>query len=78
MDYDKFYKWLVSNKQMSNRSAKDVLSRCKRVCRITGSSQIDSNTDSIIEKNPEFNNCSIFIKSQLKRAVALHNEFLKG
>lgn len=78
MNYDDFYDWLILKKQMSNRSAKDVISRCKRVCKLTVSSEIEKGTEQTLEKISEYNECSMFIKSQLKRAISLYNEFKKG
>ena len=67
--------WLVEEKKMSIRSAKDVLSRCGRICRMLDIDAIDENTfDQLIESD-NYNECSMFIKSQLKRTVTLYSEF---
>ena len=75
MKYDKFYNWLILKKQMNNLSAKDVLSRCRRVLKITNQEKIDHNTLELIIGTNEFERCSNSIKSQLKRAVTLYNDF---
>ena len=32
MNYDTFLEWLLTEKKLSLRAAKDVVSRCKRIC----------------------------------------------
>lgn len=69
--------WLINEKNMSIRSAKDVRSRCGRVCRMLNIDFIDSDTLDELQNNYEFEESSMFIKSQLKRAVTLYVEFEK-
>lgn len=78
MEYDKFYEWLVSDKKMNHRSAKDVVSRCKRVCNISGVSSIDDKTEIQLINASGYDETSMFVKSQLKRSIVLYNEFLRG
>lgn len=68
--------WLIEEKKMSIRSAKDVLSRCGRICRMLDIDTIDENTFNQLIKSDKYNECSMFIKSQLKRTVTLYSEFL--
>lgn len=76
MDYDKFYQWLIEEKSLSNRSAKDVVSRCKRICtKILSLDNLNDSTIDMLNSNDEFLNCSMFVKSQLRRAASLYNEF---
>lgn len=75
MDYTAFYEWLMNENNMNNRSAKDVLSRCRRVCKILQIENIDSNTSEGLNSCPEFTNKSMFIKSQLRRAVVLYTTY---
>lgn len=76
MDYDKFYQWLIEEKSLSNRSAKDVVSRCKRICtKILSVETMSESTIDMLNSNEIFLNCSMFIKSQLRRAVSLYIEF---
>lgn len=75
MDKEKVLQWLIEDKHMSIRSAKDVLSRCGRVCRMLQISEIDDNTLGKLLECDGFKNSSMFIKSQLKRTVALSLEF---
>ena len=34
MNYDIFLNWLIDEKKLSQRAAKDVVSRCKRICKM--------------------------------------------
>ena len=70
-----FYDWLVTEKNMSNRAAKDVLSRCKRVCSLLNIQEINKDSLNELLSNERFRSCSMFIKSQLKRAIVLALEF---
>jgi len=78
MDYVVFKQWLQDEKEMSVRSATDVVSRCKRINRITKEENINDNTISLLIENGEYEDMSSFIKSQLKRAVTLYLEYSKG
>ena len=75
MDTVKFLEWLSSEKSMSARSAKDVVSRCSRVNRLLGIEELGVDAIDLLKKNDEFQNSSTFIRSQLKRAVSLYVEF---
>ena len=75
MCYDDFLTWLLNEKKLSRRAAKDVVSRCKRICNILDIKKIDSSTISELNSNAEFSEKSVFIKSQLRRAVNLWVEF---
>lgn len=75
MDYTGFLNWLVVEKKMSQRSAKDVISRCKRVCKILGVENIDLDSSEKLLQDDEYKANSMFVKSQLKRAATLFTEF---
>lgn len=75
MEYEEFYKWLITEKSMSIRAAKDVLSRCRRICTFLHADIIDEKTVSDLNSNEDFNKQSMFIKSQLRRAATLWNEY---
>lgn len=77
MDYLVFRQWLQDEKNMSVRSAKDVVSRCKRINRMTEEEDIDEKTVSVLIEMEDYDNMSSFIKSQLKRAATLYLEFIK-
>lgn len=77
MDSDKLVEWLVVEKQMGTRSAKDILSRCGRVYRMLGVDTLDENSLELLQQNKQFKASSMFVKSQLKRTVTLCLEFMK-
>lgn len=77
MDYVVFKQWLQDEKNMSSRSATDVVSRCKRINRMTEEYEINDNTVSVLIEMESYDNMSSYIKSQLKRAATLYLEFTK-
>ena len=77
MDYVVFKQWLQDEKNMSSRSATDVVSRCKRINRMTEEDDINDNTVSVLIEMESYDNMSSYIKSQLKRAATLYLEFTK-
>ena len=76
MMYEEFRAWLKSSKGFSTRSSNDVISRLKRVMVLADVETVDTNTNSLIEDSDQFINCSMSVKSQLRRAIILYNEFL--
>ncbi len=76
MDSTKLVEWLIVEKQMSSRSAKDVLSRCGRVYRMLGVDTLNDKSLEELQQNDQFLKSSMFVKSQLKRAVTLCLEFM--
>lgn len=75
MAYLEFQKWLLEN-GMTERSSRDVVSRVKRVLTLTNQTKVNGYTlEKLIESN-EYQKCSVFIRSQLKRSVNLYLEFL--
>lgn len=75
MNYMDLYQWLIQEKQLGSRSAKDVVSRCKRISRMLDTDVLNHSTANFLEQNEQFANCSIYIKSQLRRALSLVIEF---
>lgn len=75
MNYPDFYQWLVQEKQLGSRSAKDVVSRCKRISRMLDTDVLNQSTATCLTQSEQFVDCSIYIKSQLKRALSLAIEF---
>lgn len=78
MNYQFFFQWLKDDKHMTERSARDVVSRCKRIQKITNSDDLVNCTENLLIECNNFSNYSMFIKSQLKRALFLYSEFCKG
>lgn len=76
MDTQNLLVWLMEEKKMSKRAAKDVLSRCGRVYRILEIDQLDNNSLMKLQETHEFQESSMFVKSQLKRTVTLCLEFM--
>lgn len=72
----KFLDWLISTKGFQRRSARDVISRLKR---ISNEFKFDSSTSGtaleLIEKRELFPTVSTVIRSQLKRSLRLFIEF---
>ena len=75
MDYQEFLTWLETERKMSTRSARDVVSRLRRVVGLLGSDSIDSTSISKLNDITAFDECSMFIKSQLRRSVHLYLEY---
>ena len=59
---------------MSERSARDVVSRLRRISVLSNSSKLDNTTIQKLNELDSFNECSMFIKSQLRRALCLYLE----
>ena len=76
MDTQKLLAWLMDDKKMSKRAAKDGLSRCGRVYRILGVDYLDDSSLMKLQETQEFQESSMFVKSQLKRTVTLCLEFM--
>ena len=75
-----FIDWLKQEKNYTSRAASDVLSRIRRMKRFAAqTSELESqNHDNIIEKVESFNNITKSIKSQLRRAQILYNEYIEN
>ena len=78
MDSTRLLEWLMTEKKMSIRSAKDVVSRCGRIYRILDIGAIDDDTMDTLQNNEEFKASSMFITSQLNRTVTLCLEFMNS
>lgn len=76
MSYQEFLIWLETERKMNTRSARDVVSRLKRVAGMLDSNDFDSMSVSKLNEIAEFNKCSMFIKSQLRRSVNLYLEYI--
>ena len=75
MDFDNFFNWLTTEKKFSKRSASDAVSRLRRALIILDTKNIDLTSLEELNSSPKFNNCSKFVKSQLRRTISLYNEF---
>lgn len=72
---DVFEMWLKEEKNMTQRSAKDVISRCKRVQRLIDCEGLNAQSLKLLLQSEEYGELSPFIRSQLKRALTLYLEF---
>ncbi|MCZ8150090.1 MAG: DNA (cytosine-5-)-methyltransferase [Roseomonas sp.] len=74
-----FEEWLSDRRQLTPRSAGNVASRLRRVQRMLGRSIESADHRDVVHelsKRPEFQDLTVSVRSQLKRAVQLHAEFL--
>ncbi|MEI7028394.1 DNA cytosine methyltransferase [Paenibacillus sp. y28] len=76
-----FVQWLKDEKGYTGRAAGDVLSRIRRIMRILASNSnevYEGNTDVIssLKCKEEFQGCTASVKSQLKRAQKLFDEYV--
>lgn len=74
---ENFKEWLMQNKKMKHRSARDVISRVKRVSKYVNVKMNvdDSDLVNLLEKNSEFSKLSKFVRPQMRRALILYREF---
>lgn len=75
-----FRQWLISEKNFTMRSSKDVLSRTRRAMKMIRITSKSSRDKAVFElaQNDEFKAASTFIRSQLKRSVTLYLSFLQA
>lgn len=75
-----FINWLITNKGLKERSAKDVYSRYNRALRFTEINPCSDREDVIyyLSKCDEFKTLSVSVKSQIKRAIRFYLEFCNG
>lgn len=78
MQYEEFLAWLQEKNGMNIRSARDVVSRTKRILIITKQKNINDESMKLLTASKEFEGLSMSIKSQLKRAVTLYLEFARA
>ena len=70
-----FMQWLQNEKNYTQRSARDVQSRLKRVLLITNEKEPTDETLNLLEASEEFATFKNYIRSQLRRAVKLYEEY---
>jgi len=74
-----FRTWLRETQSYTDRSAGNVVSRLHRVRKLIGPvTRFNRTVDAVhaLEKTTDFSKFSASVKSQLKRAIRLHSEFL--
>lgn len=77
MKYAEFLEWLQTERNMNIRSARDVVSRIKRALIMLNADEINDKSIEKLCKLPAFLECSISVKSQIKRSIALYYEYIK-
>lgn len=78
MDMTAFKKWLMKSKKYGKKAAQDVVSRLKRVRKIINIDYSLTEENKVLNKlakTKEFNNLTMSVRSQLRRAVKLLCEY---
>ena len=72
-----FYDWLQKEKHLSQKSARDVLSRLKRVKNYVDFSGKGSDEELLFKmsQNSDFQKLTMSVKSQLRRAIHLAKKY---
>ena len=70
-----FNSWLCEQKNYKERSARDACSRLRRVYLILNKESVNNDTVEELEKNEEFKELSISVRSQLRKSVRLYLEY---
>lgn len=70
-----FSKWLCEKKNYTERSARDVSSRLKRVRVLLNVEKVNTNTIDELEKVDGFKGLSMSVRSQLRKSVRLYLEY---
>lgn len=78
MESDVFCQWLKKDKNMSERAAKDVISRCKRIQKMMKMEELSICSEGLLIECESYSTCSMFVKSQLKRALFLYSEYCRS
>lgn len=80
MQTDKFMNWVGEKYKMGDKSARDVISRLKRVTKYVDVDLPITDEELIFRLGTieEFKNLSMTVKSQLKRSVKLYREYKRG
>lgn len=76
--YKEFSEWLELNTKLSRYSISSVVSRCKRACKISGDKTVNKKTLKKMEESDIYSSMSIYVKSQMKRAIDLYLKFMEG
>ena len=73
-----FERWLCDKVGFQERTARDTLSRLRRVSTMTDALKPKSEDELLfrLKQSDEFLRCSPSVRSQLKRAAVLYREFL--
>jgi hypothetical protein len=74
---EEFKQWLKRSVKLGDPSAKDVASRVRRASGFVNLDSKQSTEDLLhaMSKHHEFKQLSVFVRSQLRRAVTLYREY---
>jgi len=77
MDNAAFQYWLTNSVGLQLKSARDVVSRVRRASKYVDL-DLEIGNDKLIDllqKNPAYEKLSMYVRSQLRRAVLLYREY---
>ena len=77
MEKNVFNEWLINEKKLTSKSARDVVSRYVRVSSMLGSEPKSIQEIDYLADNDLFIECTKTVKSQLRRAIRLYIEYLE-
>ncbi len=72
-----FIEWLQKEKNYKEKTSHDIVSRLKRVNQLLGTTDEPMVALNRIEKNNDFKCLTHSVRSQLRKALRLYDEFLK-
>ena len=75
MDFVAFKTWLIDYKGMTTRAASDVPSRLRRITKLLDCVDVDNTTYANLKRNSTYQEYSVTVRSQMKRALTLYLEF---
>jgi hypothetical protein len=75
-----FKQWISQTHGYTDKTVRDVVSRLNRVRKLVKLTANDSQESilDMLEKNNKFKSCGYSVKSQLRKSVKLHFEFLES
>lgn len=79
IDREHFIGWLINTRHFSKRAASDTVSRINRADKIHAMSAVpDSLYLYELQQSDEFNELSVSVRSQIKRAANLYNDYVSS
>jgi hypothetical protein len=77
MNLDLFKDWIENNTGLKGKSARDVISRLKRVEKMIDINKFSTYEEILkeLDENREFNTLTTYVKPQVKRALKLYIKF---
>ena len=75
-EHQAFSEWLRAEKGYSDRSISDVFSRLNRVSNLLPNHELNQYLIADLEQLQEFNNLTVAVKSQIRKAIRLKLTYL--